>query len=100
MLLHAGARDVSPGEPPPVGSTIAAIEFVTPLGLPLIATVAPLGEFDHNAPIVEGERSIVEVAGTEVHLTPGAPDSARLTCPAPRARRRGSGRRGSPGSAS
>lgn len=75
VLLHAGARNVSPGEEPAFGSTIAAIQFVTPAGLPLIATVAPVGDFDPTAPIVDGERATVDVAGTDVLVTTASPDS-------------------------
>jgi hypothetical protein len=73
VLLQAGARNVSPGEEPAFGSTIAAIQFVTPGGLPLIATVAPVGDFDPTAPLVEGERSVVEIDGVEVYVTQGTP---------------------------
>lgn len=75
VLLQAGARNVSPGEEPAFESTIAAIQFVTPSGLPLIATVAPIGEFDPAASLVPGERTVVDTDGVEVHVTQGTPDA-------------------------
>ena len=74
-LMHAGARNVSVAEPADAGWEIAAIQFVTPLGLHLIATVAPDGLFDPAARLVEGEMSTQRVGGVEVYVTTGSPDS-------------------------
>lgn len=74
-LLNAGARNVSPGEDPAPGSTLAAIQFVTPAGLILLATVAPVGDFDPTAALIEGERTLDEISGIDVVVTTGASDS-------------------------
>jgi hypothetical protein len=74
-LVQAGARNVSVAEPAGYGWEIAAIQFVTPLGLHLIATVAPDGLFDPAAALVDGEMIIESVNGVDVYVTTGSPDS-------------------------
>jgi hypothetical protein len=73
VLEAAGARNVSPAEPASVGSEIVALQFATPRGLLLIATVAPVGDFDPAAPYVDGQRSIESIAGVDVTVTTGDP---------------------------
>ena len=74
-LLQAGGRNVSVGEPADDQSEIAAIQFITPLGLHLIATVAPPEWFDPAAPIVEGDMVVQEIDGVEVYVTTAVPES-------------------------
>jgi hypothetical protein len=74
-LVQAGARNVSVAEPAGYDWEIAAIQFITPLGLHLIATVAADGLFDPAAPLVEGETNVENVRGVDVYVTTGAPDS-------------------------
>ncbi len=74
-LIHAGARNVSVGEPANFQSEIATIQFITPAGLHLIATVAPPDWFDPAAPIVEGEMVVEQIDGVDVHVTTAAPGS-------------------------
>ena len=68
-LLQAGARNVSVAEPAEVGAEIAAVQFITPAGLHLIATVAPPEWFDPAARIVDGEMAIATFAGIDVYVT-------------------------------
>lgn len=75
VLIQAGGRNVSPAEPATIGSSLASIQFVTPLGLAAVAIVAPTGDFDVFAPIVDGERATVDVAGTDVLVTTASPES-------------------------
>jgi hypothetical protein len=74
-LLHAGARNVSPGEPAQPGSELAQIQFVTPRGLQLVATVAPEGWFDPDAGFVEGDTTVEQLDGVDVWVTRAAPES-------------------------
>jgi hypothetical protein len=74
-LGQAGARNVSVAEPAGYDREIAAIQFVTPLGLHLIATVAADGLFDPAATLVEGEMTVESVGGVDVYVTTGSPDS-------------------------
>jgi hypothetical protein len=74
-LMQAGARNVSVAEPAGYDWEIAAIQFITPLGLHLIATVAADGLFDPAAALVEGEMTVQSVQGVDVYVTTGAPDS-------------------------
>lgn len=74
-LVAAGARNVSVAEPASVGSEIGSIQFVTPLGLHLVAIVAPPDRFDPGAPIVEGEMVTQQIGGVEVFVTTAAPTS-------------------------
>ncbi len=74
-LVEAGNRNVSVGEPASVGVEIAAIQFITPLGLHLIATVAPPDWFDPTAPIVEGEMVVEQIGGVDVYVTAAVPGS-------------------------
>jgi hypothetical protein len=74
-LLHAGARNVSVAEPADFQSEIAAIQFITPLGLHLIATVAPPEWFDPAAPIVDGPMSVERIGNVDVHVTVAVPES-------------------------
>jgi hypothetical protein len=77
-LLHAGARNVSPGEPAQPGSDLAQIQFVTPRGLQLVATVAPSGAFEPDEGFLEGETSVVNLSGTDVWLTRASPGSSAV----------------------
>ena len=74
-LVQAEARNVSVAEPAGYDWEIAAIQFITPLGLHLIATVAADGLFDPATPLVEGEVTVEKVGGVDVYVTKGAPDS-------------------------
>jgi hypothetical protein len=74
-LVQAGARNVSVAEPAGYDWEIAAIQFITPLGLHLIATVAPDGLFDPASELVEGEMVVESVQGVDVYVTTGSPDS-------------------------
>ena len=74
-LVQAGARNVSVGEPADFQSEIAAIQFITPLGLHLFATVAPPDWFDPAAPIVEGEMAVEQIEGVDVYVTTAVPES-------------------------
>ena len=74
-LVHAGARNVSVGEPANFQSEIAAIQFITPLGLHLIAVVAPPDWFEHGGPMVEGETTVDQIGGIDVSVTTAAPES-------------------------
>lgn len=74
-LIHAGNRNVSVAEPADFGTEIAAVQFVTPLGLHLIATIAPPDWFDPAAPIVEGEMAVERIAGVDVYVTTAVPES-------------------------
>ncbi len=74
-LVQAGARNVSVGESADFQSEIAAVQFITPLGLHLIATVAPPEWFDPSAAIVQGEMVIEEIDGVEVYVTTAVPES-------------------------
>jgi hypothetical protein len=74
-LVQAGARNVSVAEPADVQSEVAAIQFITPLGLVLIATVAPPDWFDPRAPIVEGEMVVEQIGGVDVYVTTAVPES-------------------------
>lgn len=74
-LLQAGARNVSVAEPAEVGSEVAAIQLITPLGLHLVATVAPPEWFDPAAPIIEGEMVVIDAGGVDVYVTSAAPGS-------------------------
>ncbi len=74
-LVQAGARNVSVGEPANFQSEIAAIQFITPLGLHLIATVAPPDWFDPAAPLVEGEMAVERIGGIDVYVTAAVPES-------------------------
>lgn len=76
-LIHAGNRNVSVGEPANFGTEIAAVQFVTPLGLHLIATIAPPDWFDAAAPIVEGEIAVERIAGVDVYVTAAVPEVVR-----------------------
>lgn len=69
VLLAAGARNVSVAEPASFQSELGAIQFVTPLGLHLVATVAPPDWFDPTAPIVDGEVAVEQIGGVDVHVT-------------------------------
>lgn len=74
-LVAAGARNVSVAEPSSFQSQMGAIQFVTPLGLHLVATVAPPDLFDPAAPIVDGEMVVQPVDDTDVYVTTAAPAS-------------------------
>ena len=74
-LIHAGNRNISVAEPANFGTEIAAVQFVTPLGLHLIATIAPPDWFDPAAPIVEGEIAVERIAGVDVYVTTAVPES-------------------------
>ena len=74
-LLQAGGRNVSVAEPASYQSEIAAIQFVTPEGLHLIATVAPPEWFDPAAELVEGEMTVEQIDGVDVYVTTGVPES-------------------------
>lgn len=74
-LVAAGARNVSVGDPADVGSEMATIQFVTPLGLHLVATVAPPDWFDPAARIVEGDMTLRSVGDVEVFVTTAVPTS-------------------------
>jgi hypothetical protein len=73
-LVQAGGRNVSVGEPADFVSEIAAIQFITPLGLHLIATVSP-GWFEPDAPIVEGDMVVEQIDGVDVYVTTAVPAS-------------------------
>jgi hypothetical protein len=75
VLIHAGNRNVSVAEPANFGTEIAAVQFVTPLGLHLIGTIAPPDWFDPAAPIVEGEMAVEQIAGVDVYVTNAVPES-------------------------
>lgn len=75
VIVRAGGRNVSPAEPASVGSALAQIQFVTPKGLPAVAVIAPVGQFDVFAPIIEGDRATEVVGGVDVVVTTGAPTS-------------------------
>ncbi len=75
VLLQAGARNVSVAEPADYQSEIAAIQFVTPEGLHLIATVAPPEWFDPRAELVEGEMTVEQVDGVDLYVTTAVPES-------------------------
>ena len=74
-LVDAGARNVSVAEPANFGSEIAAIQFITPLGLHLIATIAPPEWFDPAAALVEGDMTVEDIGGVDVYVTTAVPDS-------------------------
>ncbi len=74
-LVDAGARNVSVAEPADVGSEFAAVQFITPLGLHLIATVAPPDWFDPAAALVEGEMTVERIGGVDVYVTAAVPES-------------------------
>ncbi len=74
-LLQAGARNVSVGDPANFQSELAAIQFITPLGLHLIATVAPPEWFDPAAPMVEGEMVVEQIGGIDVYVTTAVAES-------------------------
>ncbi|HSM66684.1 MAG TPA: hypothetical protein VK860_10300, partial [Ilumatobacteraceae bacterium] len=74
-LVAAGARNVSVAEPASFQSEMGSIQFVTPLGLHLVAVVAPPEGFDPAAPIVEGEMTVQRVGDVEVFVTSAAPTS-------------------------
>ena len=74
-LVHAGARNVSVAEPADFQSEIAAVQSITPLGLILIATVAPPDWFDPAAAIVEGEMTVERIGGVDVYVTLAVPES-------------------------
>ncbi len=74
-LIHAGNRNVSVAEPANFGTEIAAVQFITPLGLHLIGTIAPPDWFDPAAPIVEGEMAVERIAGVDVYVTTAVPES-------------------------
>lgn len=74
-LVQAEARNVSVAEPAGYDWEIAAIQFITPLGLHLIATVAADGLFDPAAPLVEGEMTVESVGDVDVYVTTGTADS-------------------------
>ena len=76
VLERAGARNISPAEPVSVGSEIAQIQFVTPLGLHLIALIAPTDDwYGPDLELFEGEQEVVEIGGVDVYLTRGAPEA-------------------------
>ncbi len=74
-LVHAGARNVSVGEPANFQSEIASIQFITPRGLHLFATIAPPDWFDPDAPIVEGDMTVEQIEGVDVYVTTAGPES-------------------------
>ncbi len=51
------------------------IQLITPLGLHLIATVAPPDWFDPAAPIVEGDMVVESIGGVDVYVTTAVPES-------------------------
>jgi hypothetical protein len=69
VLVAAGARNVSVAEPASFGSEVGAIQFITPLGLHLVATAAPLDWFDPTAPIVDGDMVVERIGGVDVYVT-------------------------------
>lgn len=75
VLLAAGARNVSVAEPAGAGVELAAVQFATPDGLLLVATVGTPDWFDPAAELFDGEQTIEDIGGIDVYVTTGVPES-------------------------
>ena len=75
LLNDAGAHNVSIGEPAGEEWPVAAVQHVTPLGLHLIATIAPPEWFSPDAALFPGTTTVESIEGVDVHLTVGEGDA-------------------------